>query len=415
MIIIIGGGPAGYFAAITARRQAPHLPVVLLEKSVQVLRKVAVSGGGRCNVTNACADPRELAAHYPRGGRELRGPFNRWNTGDTRRWFEEHGVPLKTEADGRVFPCSDRSASIVDCLREQAQRVGVEVRLRSAVTGLERTDSGFSVTLGDGTRLAATRVLLATGGGAGHDLVGHDLAARLGHTIVPPVPSLFTFHCDDELLADLAGVAVSRASVKALGAGLPRKGLEQQGPLLVTHWGLSGPAILRLSAWGARSLHDCGYRFQLRVDWCPETSREETITLLTRQADDSPRKLLGSLNPFALPRRLWVKLVERAGLAAEKPWGQTGRKGLARLAEIIKTTDLAITGKSPFKEEFVTCGGIKLAEVDFRSMESRLVPGLHFAGEVLDVDGITGGFNFQACWTTGHLAGLGMAAETFPA
>ncbi len=406
MIIVIGGGPAGFFAAITARRQVPAPPVLLLEEGGQVLRKVAVSGGGRCNVTNACADPRELAAHYPRGGRELRGPFSRWSTGDTRQWFEQHGVPLKTEPDGRVFPRSDSSASIVDCLRDQAGRLGVDVRLRQRVAAIAPAAAGFRIELADGQSLTAQKVLLACGGGRG----GMDLAAGLGHTLMPPVPSLFTFHCDDEMLQDMAGVAAEQVALKALGQGLPKKGLEQEGPLLITHWGVSGPAVLKLSAWGARLLHDCGYRFRLRVDWCPATGREPLTALLATAAADQARKQLGGACPVNLPRRLWHKLLLRAGLSPDKPWGETGRKGQARLVEVLKGTELAVDGKSVFKEEFVTCGGVKLAEVDFRTMESRLVPGLHFAGEVLDVDGITGGFNFQACWTTGHLAGQAMAA-----
>jgi predicted Rossmann fold flavoprotein len=404
VIIIIGGGPAGFFAAVTVREHAPRQPVLLLERGRQVLRKVAISGGGRCNVTSGCEDALELVGHYPRGGRELRGPFSRFSTRDTRRWFEERGVPLKVEGDGRVFPVSDKSASVVDCLRRTAQELGVEVRTGVAAKSIEPSEKGLNVLLADQPSLAAEAVLLATGGTGGHELV-----TALGHTIEPLVPSLFTFNCTDELLRDIPGVAVPRVVIRAQGQGLPKKGLEQEGPLLVTHWGLSGPAVLRLSAWGARLLHGCDYRFRLRVDWCPALDRAQAADVLAAAAADTPRKQLGSRCPVEIPRRLWAKLLERAGLGADRPWGEVGKKGQGRLLETLKATELAIEGKSTFKEEFVTCGGVNLAEVDFKTMASRLVPGLFFAGEVLDIDGVTGGFNFQACWTTGRLAGLGMA------
>lgn len=408
MIIVIGGGPAGFFGAITAKTLDSAQDVHLLEKGAQVLRKVRVSGGGRCNVTHDAGDARQLAAGYPRGGRELLGPFHRWSDRETCLWFEERGAALKTEADGRVFPVSDSSATIVDCLLHEAHRLGVVVRTGRAVTALATGPGGrgLTVTLDGGATLAARKVLLATGGSG-----GFDLAAGLGHTIVEPIPSLFTFNCADPMLQDLAGVAVPRAVIRAQGGDLPRKGLEQSGPVLVTHWGLSGPAVLKLSAWGARLLHGCGYRFTLRVDWCPDLAQDTLASRLEDWAAQHGRQLVAGSCPVELPRRLWTALAARAGLAPERRWAEPGRKLLGRLAETLKATLLEVQGKSPFKEEFVTCGGVKLGEVDFKSMASRICPDLHLAGEVLDIDGITGGYNFQGCWTTGRLAGQGLAGR----
>lgn len=402
MIIVIGGGPAGFFAAITAKQHAPDQEVLLLEKGSEVLRKVTVSGGGRCNVTHHCPEPKTLAEHYPRGGKALRGPFHSWGTDDTRQWFEDLGVRLKTEADGRVFPESNSSSTIVGCLRTRAHEVGVVVETGELVQSLVQ-GATLEVQLKSGRQLSATAVLLATGG---H---GHQLAAQMGHTIVSPVPSLFTFNCIEPMLEDMAGVAAQNVSVRATGPGLPRKGLEQGGPLLITHWGLSGPAVLKLSAWGARLLSVCNYQFVLRVDWCPDIARDDLDKRLNLWATENGQKQTINSCPVEMPRRLWTAIVKNSGVPEERRWAELGRKMLARLLENLKGTPLEIDGKSTFKEEFVTCGGVKLSEVNFKTMESKICPGLFFAGEVLDIDGVTGGFNFQGCWTTGRLAGLGMA------
>nr|MEE4268011.1 NAD(P)/FAD-dependent oxidoreductase [Candidatus Krumholzibacteria bacterium] len=403
MDIIVGGGPAGFFGAITLKSLAPERDVLLLEKSADVLRKVKISGGGRCNVTTGQENLRTVAEGYPRGGKALLGALHHFGPAQTRAWFEDRGVPLKTEADGRVFPVSNSSASIIEALTGEAQRLGVRVETGTAVKSLNRHDAGFQVELSDGRLLPAQRALLATGGG------GHRLAQALGHTVMDPVPSLFTFNSEAPLLEGLAGVAVPQAVVRATGPGLPRKGLEQSGPLLITHWGVSGPAVLRLSAWGARLLAECGYHFTVLVDWCPDLTREDLAARLGDWAGDNSRKQVSSSCPVDLPRRLWTALVGQAMIPAARTWGELGHKMTNRLVEALKSSPLPVQGKSTFKEEFVTCGGVDLREVDFSTMESRCVPGLFLAGEVLDIDGITGGYNFQSCWTTGFLAGQGLA------
>ena len=411
MIVIIGGGPAGFFAAITAREARQDVPVVLLEKHQNVLRKVLVSGGWRCNVTNDCHDPRELVKRYPRGGRELIGAFHRFGPADIISWFEDHGVPLKAEPDGRIFPVSDASSDIVETLRAAAHQSGVEIRTRCGVESVQfDSDAGeFFLELGDGTKLRCEKVLLATGGQtSGDGQGGLALASSLGHDIENPVPSLFTFKIQNPLLEGLAGVAASNVAIKATGEGFPGKGLSETGPVLVTHWGLSGPAVLKLSAWGARVMSDAGYRFSLMVDWCPETARSDLDTILIKWADDHGRKQTSHGPELGLPRRLWEALLEKSEIPRDRKWAELGKKNRNRLVEALKATSLGVYGKATNKEEFVTCGGIRLKDVDFKTMESRLQPGLFFAGEVLDIDGITGGFNFQGCWTTGFLAGQGI-------
>jgi len=413
MIVIIGGGPAGFFAAISAKQTQPHLPVILLEKHQNLLRKVKISGGGRCNVTHDCLDPRELSKNYPRGGRELIGAFHRFGPGETRDWFEERVIPLKTESDGRMFPESDSSSSIVEVLRTAAHQGDVDVRTGCAVVGLRREPdlTQFRLELSNGSFLKCSKLLLATGGQTSGDSTGGlDLAKQLGHHSKDPVPSLFTFKVKDPLLEGLAGVAVSEVTIKASGNGLPRKSLLQTGPLLVTHWGVSGPSVLRLSAWGARALAEVGYQFILGMDWCPGITRNDLDACLIQWSADNGRKQVSHQPDLGLPRRLWNTFLVKHGIPLETKWAELGKKNRIQLLETLKNTQLAVSGKATNKEEFVTCGGIKLNEVEFKTMESRLVPGLFFAGEILDIDGITGGFNFQACWTTGFLAGKAMGS-----
>ena len=407
MLIVIGGGPAGFFGAIRAREVAPERPVILLEKSHEVLRKVTISGGGRCNVTHACNDPRELVTYYPRGGRELRGPFHTFGPEQTTDWFAARGVQLKTEPDGRMFPVTDSSRTITDCLRETAHQTGVELRTGVAVSELAKNGAEFTATLADGTTLDAEAVLLATGGQTSGGGGGFDMARVLGHTITPPVPSLFTLKIEDPVLDDLAGVAVARARVSVIGA---RK-LSETGPLLVTHWGLSGPAVLRLSACGARHFHDCEYRCEVLVNWCPDLNPQMVDEMLQQETRSKGKQQIQTTGPFDLPRRLWQALVAAADIADDMRWADLGRNSRRALANRVCECRFQVSGQATNKDEFVTCGGVALKEVDFKTMSSRVCDGLFLAGEVLDIDGITGGFNFQSCWTTGWLAGEGMAVS----
>lgn len=412
MIVVIGAGPAGLFAAITAREQAPGRPVLVCEKAGRALAKVLVSGGGRCNVTHACFDAKELATRYPRGGRELRGPLTRFGPAETAAWFAGRGVALKTEPDGRMFPVTDDARTVAGALLDAAREAGVELRLRQGVRSLRaREGGGFAVGLAGGEEVTAARVLVATGGrtsqASSDGADGYALAVALGHSVVPPVPSLFSLDCDAPWLTTLAGVAVADAAV-TVGEG--RAAVSRRGPVLVTHRGLSGPAVLVLSAWAARALYDCAYRTELRVDWLPGATGETAEARLQDWAHAHGRQEIAAAGPGGLPRRLWTALVAQAAIKGDARWGDLGRDARRRLAAGLHDTRLATTGQSTHKEEFVTSGGVDLREVDFRTMESRLAPGLHLAGEVLDIDGVTGGFNFQACWTTGRLAGLAMAA-----
>ena len=402
-ILIVGGGAAGFFAAIQAAETNPAARVCLYEATAHPLAKVRISGGGRCNVTNACAEPRELVKRYPRGGRELFGPFTRFGTRDTIAWFEAHGVTLKIEADGRMFPTTDDSGAIVAALRTAADLAGVHLFTSMGVRTVDTTEDGpgFDATFTDDSAARFDRVLLATGGNKGS--VGMTIAALLGHTIEPPVPSLFTFHIADPRLVGLEGISMLDAATS-----IPGTKLADRGPLLVTHWGLSGPAILKLSAWGARELAACNYRFPLVVSWTGESvARAFEAIVAWRHAN--PRKQVSTINPFALPARLWERLITAVpGLSPEAQWAGVSKENLQKLAAQVAASEFTVEGKSLNKDEFVTCGGIRLREVDFKTMESRFVPGLHFAGEVLDIDGVTGGFNFQAAWTTGWLAGRAM-------
>jgi predicted Rossmann fold flavoprotein len=403
-VIIVGGGAAGFFAAIACAEANPGAEVCLYELTANLLAKVRVSGGGRCNVTHACFEPRELVKRYPRGGRELLGAFSRWQPRDTIAWFAARGVELKTEGDGRMFPTTDASATIIECLTRVAGSAGVKVRTNCGVKDAQRASegAGFIVMLSSGEAVACDRLLIATGGGkmAG----GLSLAQNLGHTIEPPVPSLFTFHIDDARLKELAGLSVENAVVAVTSLKL-----REQGPLLITHWGLSGPVILRLSAWGARVLHGVDYKFTLTVNWLGGKPLEAVRSELAAARTANPRKQVATWNPFSLPQRLWEKLVAGAGVAPTAIWTSVSNQLLAAIAGQVAAGEFVVAGKSMNKEEFVTCGGVRLAEVDFKTMQSRVCPGLFFAGEVLDVDGITGGFNFQAAWTTGWLAGKAMS------
>jgi predicted Rossmann fold flavoprotein len=406
-ILVAGGGAAGFFGAIACAEADPLAEVTLHEATAHPLAKVRVSGGGRCNVTHACFDAGEMAKCYPRGSRELIGPLHRFGPADTVAWFRDRGVELKTERDGRMFPVTDDSATIVDCLMQAAARAGARLHTGCGLRGLTRVPGGdggrLRVVLSTGEAVLADRVLIATGGTRGS--AGLSLAESLGHTIIPTVPSLFTFHVEDPRLRGLEGVAASSA-----GASVRGMRLRESGPVLVTHWGLSGPAILRLSAWGARELHDAGYRFTLCVNWAEPRTPEQAKSALEAERSAHPRRQVSTANPFGIPARLWERLAAAAGMGPDATWAGVSNDGLRALALQATASEFAVVGKSMNKEEFVTCGGVSLAEVDMATMESRVCPGLHLAGEVLDIDGITGGYNFQSAWTTGWQAGRAMAA-----
>ena len=404
-ILVVGGGAAGFFAAITLAEAQPGARVTVLERG-QPLAKVRISGGGRCNVTHDEPDPAQFVTHYPRGSRALRGPLSRFGAAETAAWFERRGVTLKTEADGRMFPESNTSETVVSCLLEAARRAGVELRTGAAVRALsvsQHVPGQFTATLKDGETIAAERVLLATGSNP----QVYRWLETLGHEVIPPVPSLFTLKLADPRLAGLAGVSVPDAEVTLPGTALTKTPLTQRGPLLVTHWGLSGPAVLKLSAWGARELHSHDYHTPLRVNWLPTMNAAEVREALLEYKAAEPRKTVPGHPLFGLPGRLWSALVGAAGLAER--WADVSKAQLTKLVDELQRGSFEVTGKGVFKEEFVTCGGVKLKEVNFRTMESRKCPGLYFAGELLDVDGVTGGFNFQNAWATGYLAGQALA------
>ncbi|MBT9394672.1 NAD(P)/FAD-dependent oxidoreductase [Hymenobacter sp. NST-14] len=403
----MGGGAAGFFGAIACAEANPNLRVLLLEKTGKLLSKVRLSGGGRCNVTHAADTAAQLVQHYPRGARQLKEPFKQFGAPDTVRWFESRGVQLKTEPDGRMFPTTDSSETIAQCLLEAARRAGVEILLQTTAEHIEPlAGGGFQLVL-SGPRVAApelkvARVLVATGGAPKSGQ--YDWLRQLGHAVQEPVPSLFTFNVPDSPLRELPGVSVARARVKVAG-----EKLEYEGPVLVTHWGVSGPAVLKLSAWGARRLHELAYQSTTLINWLPDFTEDTLRQQLQEHRGPHGRKTVGSNPLFGLPQRLWRTLSEQAGIGAETRWNELPAKLQNRLIEALLRTALPMRGKTTYKDEFVTCGGITLGEINMQTMESRLVPGLHFAGEVLDIDGITGGFNFQAAWTTGYLAGRALS------
>ena len=391
-------------AAITAAEQGVE-NVLVLEGTPEPLQKVRISGGGRCNVTHACWDPRELVSHYPRGSRPLRGPFSRFAAGDTVAWFDDHGLTLVEEPDGRMFPQQNRSEAVIHCLRQAAASAGVQLRTRSMVQRVERGSEHDFVVVGRGLEesLRTRRLLLATGGHPS----GRHLAQQLGHRVVPPVPSLFSLSLQAKPLAACSGIAIDNVG---LDLKLADQRFRQIGRVLITHRGLSGPATLRLSAFAARALHESHYRGELKLDWSAGLGRPGVEQRLQQWRPDQARRTLSAAKPFDhLPRRLWQAFLTMAGADSERRWADLPLKTERRLVDTLCAQRLKITGRGPFGEEFVTAGGVDLGEVNLSSMESRCCPGLHLAGELLDVDGVTGGFNFQACWSGGWLAGQAIA------
>ena len=397
-IVIVGGGAAGCFAAAASAEKNPENNIIILEKGNTVLNKVKISGGGRCNVTNACLEPGELTKFYPRGGKELLSPFNKFNTKDTKEWFEKRGVKLKTEPDGRIFPVSDDSQTIVDCLFDSVQNKGINVLLQTGVTNIKKSpqQEDWIITT-SGKEFQADAVIICSGSSNSV----WKIIESLGHTIELPVPSLFTFNIKDQRIDGIPGVSVNDVEIKIEGTKLI-----SSGPLLITHWGMSGPAILKLSAWGARELHKMDYKFKLVINWLPGMNQESVKEKLNQLKKDNLTRNVYPISPLGLPIRLWERLFEYTGINKNLKWNNLSRSFINKLAIVLTQSNFSVNGKSTFKEEFVTCGGVSRSEIDFKTMESKLHKRLFFAGEVIDIDAVTGGFNFQAAWTTGYIAGI---------
>jgi len=404
-LIVIGGGAAGFFCAVNAASLNPALQVTIVEKSNKVLGKVKVSGGGRCNVTHACFEISEVAKNYPRGQNFLKKAFHWFYTKDTIEWFEDRGVKLKAEADGRMFPVTDNSQTIIDCLLREADKYNVKVLLHTEIKGLEKTEEGFILHTSNGVPLTSNLLCIACGG---YPKSTHfDWLKQTGHTIEEPVPSLFTFNMPGNSITKLMGVSVENALVKIAGSKL-----QQKGPLLITHWGLSGPAILKLSAWGARELAAKAYTFSVTVNWLPQYNEQTLKDELLHIRSAHPSQKIANRNALGLPNRLWLYFLEQCKISEELRWADLPGKQQQQLIQLLISQPFNIAGKTTFKEEFVTCGGIKLIEIEANTMQSKLVPQLFFAGEIMDIDGVTGGFNFQNAWTSGFIAASAIAEAT---
>ncbi len=401
---IIGGGAAGFFSAVTLAQKNPDADISIFDSSKQFLRKVKISGGGRCNVTHSCFEPKELALHYPRGEKELKGAFYTWQPRDTVDWFEERGVQIKTEDDGRMFPVSDNSQSIIDCLHRQVIKNGVVLCEGTGVKSLLHEEEQFTLGFSNGMSKRFDRVCVATGSMKSSSLT--TSLEKLGHSIEPLAPSLFAFDITDERLKELAGISLENVSVR-----VKSNGKSQTGPILITHRGLSGPAILKLSAWEARQLNESDYQFEIELNWLGVRTESDLQTLFARMRNQKGQQLVKTKLFEELPRRLWEKILSSVKIEGTLQWAQLPKKLEAQLIKELITAIFQVRGKTMNKEEFVTCGGIRLKEVNFKKMESRVIPHLYFAGECLDYDGITGGFNFQGAWTTGYIAGTAMAEK----
>ena len=398
-VAVLGGGAAGFFAALSVKKHHPQAKVILYEKTTKVLAKVKISGGGRCNVTNSDSNIDTLCMAYPRGGKQLRNLFHRFNTSDTQEWFRSRGVPLKSEADGRVFPVSNQSQSIINCLMQEAEQLGVEIKYQSAVSSLTKQSNIWRIHFLNKTQEEEFEsVIIATGGSP--KLQGFQWLKDLGHSIINPIPSLFTFNIPGDSITQLMGVAVEDAKVKIKGYNI-----ETSGALLITHWGMSGPAILKASAFGAPALAECQYNFEIQVNWLGERNTEILFNQLQICALEHPQKAVSKQKAFPLPQRLWQYLVNKKGIEVDKKWIDLGKKKRRQLLELLVNDVYSISGKTTFKEEFVTCGGVGLESIHLKTLESKSQTGIYFAGEVLNIDAITGGYNFQAAWSTGFIAG----------
>ncbi|ENA1802682.1 NAD(P)/FAD-dependent oxidoreductase [Flavobacterium psychrophilum] len=401
-IIIVGGGAAGFFAAINIVENSPKTKVCILERGQEVLTKVRISGGGRCNVTHACFVPNDLVKFYPRGEKELRGPFHQFCSGDTIDWFEKHGVELKIEDDGRMFPTSNSSQTIIDCFLTATKKLGIDVLTGQSVQSVFKSDAFWKVETNHET-FACKKIIMTTGSNPKI----WDMLQDLGHSVVEPVPSLFTFNIKDTRIKDLMGLsALASVKVKNSTRGKAEQSgakLEASGPLLITHWGMSGPGILRLSAWGARELANKKYQFAILVNWLNDKTVEEVATILRALKLEHSKKTVSKKSPFDIPNRLWESIVLASQIDVEVKWADLTKNQLANLTHQLTNAEFQVNGKSTFKEEFVTAGGIDLKEINFKTMESKILPNLYFAGEIVNIDAITGGFNFQNAWTSGFI------------
>lgn len=405
-LVVVGGGAAGFFCAVNAARKLPNLRVILIEKSSKLLSKVRISGGGRCNLTHACFEAGVLTKKYPRGERFLKKAFRHFSPADTISWFSDRGVELKEEADGRMFPITDDSATIVDCLLREANLFGVEILLNNEVKSIEKTGSRWNIKTSR-QEIVAEYCCIACGGYPKDSMF--SWLTSTGHTIETPVPSLFTFNLPGNEINSLMGVVVQDTQLKISGTKLI-----ERGPVLITHWGISGPAVLRLSAWGARHLAGLNWHFKVIANWVPSYNENSLLAFIQKYRFEKASQKLGNRNPFNLPQRFWEYILVASGTDAETRWSDLPGKEQNRLVKNLSAMELAVSGKTTFKEEFVTAGGIKLEEVDPDTMMSRIHPNLFFAGEILDVDGITGGFNFQHAWTSGWIASESIAASENP-
>ena len=397
-VAVIGGGAAGFFAAISCKQHHPNADVIIFEKSNKTLAKVKISGGGRCNVTHATFDINTLSKNYPRGERQLRKAFSQFMTTDTVEWFESRGVQLITQEDKCIFPKAQDSQVIIDCLMNEVKKREITIRLHSHINKIEQFNGGYKLAVREQDTLCFNKVIVAIGGQP--KMSGLQWLADLGHKIEPPVPSLFTFNMPGNSITSLMGVVVNPVSVK-----IPGTKLQADGPLLITHWGMSGPAILKLSAWGARILEDKNYKFSILVNWLHPKTESDITKLVGSVIQSLGSKMIKNTNPFGLPNRLWKFLLLKYAIADDQRWGSLSKKNKNKLVQMLFVDEYVVSGKTTFKEEFVTCGGVALEDVNFKSMESKVCPGMYFTGEMLDIDGITGGFNFQSAWTTGFIAG----------
>lgn len=419
-VLIVGGGAAGFYAAIHIAEADSNLKIAILERGKDVLSKVKVSGGGRCNVTHAEFDPNELVKNYPRGEKELLGPFHNYCSGDTVSFFEERGIDLKIEEDGRMFPVSNSSQTIIDCFLNEVDRLGIQVLKHSSVVGIdtiEKDNEKIWEVISIKKRYHSKKLLIATGSNPKI----WKMLENLGHSVEAPVPSLFTFNIKDDRIKGIPGLSTyanvevmakkifqPKITIKLKTKVSDKVLLSSEGPVLITHWGMSGPAILKLSAWGAKILNEMNYKFQLRINWLPDYHSEQVINLLLEIKDVEAKKTVLRTKAVEVPRRLWTNLVRASGISEDMKWADTNKEQLQSLANQLTKCEFAVDGKSTFKEEFVTAGGVNLKEINFKTFESKIQPNLFFAGEVIDVDAITGGFNFQNAWTGGYIAAKGI-------